>query len=146
MSWTKRDIVEDAFGDASLSPNGRNLTPDELQSAMWKLDNMMAGWTEDGIVFTPVYPQPATKTGGSLSSETNAPTYANHAMAINLARLMSWGYGKVLATDLKGEANLAYNVLLGRYMVIPEISLQGMIRGAGDKRRPFRPFLGDTTT
>lgn len=145
MSWTKRDTIVKTFSKAGLSSNGRNLTPDELQDAMEQLDTMMAGWTEDGIIFDPVYPQPTTMTGGNITDKTNAPLYANEAMYLNLALAIASDFGKVLAPEVNGKADIEYNKLIARSTTIPEKSLQGMLRGAGAKH-PLNPFFGDTTT
>lgn len=145
MGWTKRDIVIEAYKRSGLSPNGRNLTAQELQDAMYILDSMMSGWTEDGIVFTPVYPQPTTKTGGDLDDATNGQNADNKPMYENLAVNMAEDFGKSLSPRLVGRANVLYNKILARYNAIPQISLQGMARGAGAKR-PLDPFFGDTTT
>jgi len=144
MSWTKRDTIIKAFSKGGLSSNGRNLTPGELQDAMEQLDTLMAGWTEDGIVFDPVYPQPATINDGNLTDETNAPLYANKAMYLNLIVDFASDYGIDINPKIVGQANKEYNKLISRSTTIPQISIEGMARGAGGKR-PLNPFFGDTT-
>ena len=42
MGWTKRQLVDDAFGTIGLSGYVFNLSPDQKQAALRKLDAMRA--------------------------------------------------------------------------------------------------------
>ena len=49
MSWTKREIVEEAYGELALAGYVFDLDPEEEQAALRKLDTMMAVWDARGV-------------------------------------------------------------------------------------------------
>ena len=49
MGWTKRQFIEQAFEEIGLAAYVFDLTPEQLQSALRRLDAMMAGWNTNGI-------------------------------------------------------------------------------------------------
>lgn len=140
MAWTKEDVIKKAFGEIGLASYAFDLTAAERQDAMEKLDSMMAVWTAENIVFDPVYPQPATIDAGNITDLTNAPDRANGAMFLNLAIRIARGYGKTPSIDTKADANIEYNKLLAAYALTNQVSLVGMIVGAGAKT-PLIPFI-----
>ena len=146
MAWTKRDVIESAFTEIGLAGSFFDLSAQELQEAMYKLDSMMGVWSSQSIVFTPTpYPQPTTKTGGDLDDTTNAPDEANEAMFLNLAIRLAPSYGKAVPPDTKVGAKAALNNLAGNFVVGTEMCLTGTIKGAGAKR-PIRPFIEEEVT
>ena len=142
MTWTKREIIDDAFTELGLGNDSMN--PSYYQQAMYKLDNMMALWSKYNIIFDPVYPQPTSKTGGDLDSETNAPLEVNKAMSLKLAMEIAPLFGKTISPDTKAVADIAFKAVRGFYMPALEQSLQGMIRGAGSKYTEC-PFILEQT-
>lgn len=138
MSWTKREIINQALSEIGLS-NG--ITASELQDAMRVLDGMMGVWSKKGIVFATVYPLPTVVGGGDIDDATNAPVEAVEAMYLNLAVRLGSGYGKVPSPDTKSRAVIGFNDLLGGYVKSPERTYEGMVQGAGHKT-PLSPFIG----
>ena len=49
MGWTKRQYIEQAFEEVGLAAYVFDLTPEQLQSALRKLDAMMAEWNAKGL-------------------------------------------------------------------------------------------------
>lgn len=139
MTWTKREIITQAFEELGLAAYAFDLKPEEMQSAMVKLDTMMADWTARGIVFDPVYPNPAGPTDGDLDDETNAPIDANAPMFNNLALLLGPPFGKTPRPETMKMAASGFSLLMGK-VVVPAIQMTGMIRGAGNKH-PLYPFI-----
>ncbi len=139
-SWTKRQVIMKAFSELGLASYAFDLTADELQDALCVLDAMMAEWTDRGIVFDPVYPNPVDIGGGDIDDETNAPPGANAPMWTNLALLIAPGFGKSPAPQTKLSAKSGFS-RLAQAVAIPTIQMTGMIRGAGAKS-PIRPFIG----
>ena len=140
MSWTKREIITQAFAEIGLASYVYNLTAEELQDAMRRLDTMMAIWTTRNIIFDPVYPQPASYGAGDLDDDTNATDAALEPMYLNLAIRLAPSFGKQPSPDTRAEAKSGYTTLLGQYVVGAQVSLRKTIKGAGAKW-PLRPFI-----
>ena len=49
MQWTKRQIIQLAFEEAGLAHFAFDLTPDQVQSALLRLDSMMTGLNQQGL-------------------------------------------------------------------------------------------------
>jgi len=140
MSWTKRQIITQAFSEIGLASYVYNLTPAELQDAMRRLDTMLALWTSRNIIFDPVYPQPATYGAGDLDDDTNATEDAIEPMFLGLALRIAPSYGKQPSPDTRAVARAGYTTLLGQYVLGTQVSLKGTIKGAGAKE-PITPFI-----
>jgi len=145
MSWTKRQIITQAFTEIGLASYVYNITANELQDAMRRLDNMMAAWTQKSIVFDPVYPQPSTYGAGDLDDDTNAPDDAIEPMYCMLGIRLAPSYGKQPSPDTRATAKTTYTALLGQYVRGTQVSLHHTIKGAGAKR-PIYPFIDGPVT
>lgn len=142
MGWTKRQFVTQAFEEVGLAAYVFDLTPEQLQSALRRLDSMMASWNAKGIRLG--YPIPANPQNSDLDEETNVPDSANEAVYLNLGIRIAPGFGKTLAPETKASAKMSYDTLLSLAAMPPEQQLPGtMPSGAGNK--PWRtydnPFL-----
>jgi len=142
MGWTKRQFVTQAFEEIGLAAYVFDLTPEQLESALRRLDSMMASWNAKGIRLG--YPIPASPDGSDLDQETNVPDSSNEAIYTNLGIRLAPGFGKTVSPDTKAMAKMAYDTLLSRAAMPPEQQLPGtMPSGAGNK--PWRtydnPFL-----
>lgn len=130
MGWTKRDFVLAAFEEAGLAAYVFDLTADELQSALRKLDSMMATWNAKGIRLG--YPIPSSPTDSDLDQDSGVPDAANEAIYTNLAMKIATGYGKQILPDTKISAKLALDTLYAIAGMPPEQQLPGtMPLGAG---------------
>lgn len=130
MSWTKREFIRQAFDELGLASYVYDLTTDQLNSALYRLDSMMATWNAKGIRIG--YPLPLTPSDSDIDDLTTVPDRANEAIALNLAVRLAPSYGKQVSPDTKVAAKQAYDVLLSYAAMPPEMQLpQGMPLGAG---------------
>ena len=49
MSFTKRQIVEAAYGEIALASYTFDLSADEIQSGIARIESMLRGWLNKGI-------------------------------------------------------------------------------------------------
>lgn len=142
MSWTKRQFVAQAFEEIGLASYVFDLTPEQLQSALRRLDAMMASWNAKGIRLG--YPLPSVPTDSDLDERTNVPDSANEAIYTNLGVRLAPSFGKAVSPDAKAIAKTTYDVLLARAAMPIEQQMPGtMPSGAGNKswRAHDNPFL-----
>lgn len=141
MSWTKKQFIEQAFDDIGLAGYVFDLQPEQLQSALRKLDTMMATWNAQGIRLA--YPLPSSPQDSDINQETDVPDSAYEAIYSNLAIRIASSFGKQVPIEVKATAKQAYNVLLQRATQPIEMQLpRTMPAGAGQK--PWRiddPFV-----
>jgi hypothetical protein len=138
MSWTKRMIITQAFEEIGLAAYVFDLTPEQLQSALRRLDTMVAGWNANGVRIA--YPLPVTPEDSSLDDETNIPDFAIEAMFMNLAIRLAPSYGKSISPETRTTADMAFNNMFNQSAIpTPERQIpQTMPRGTGTK--PWRNF------
>jgi hypothetical protein len=138
MGWTKRQFVEQAFEEIGLASYVFDLTPEQLQSALRRLDAMMAGWNANGIRIG--WPMPSAPDASDIDVDTKVPDVANEAIYLNLALRIAPGFGKSLSPDTKSSADGAYSNLLNQTAApTPERQFPNTLpRGAGTK--PWRSF------
>ena len=112
MGYTKRQFITGAFEEIGLADYVFDLQPEQLQSAVRRLDSMMMEWNAQGIRLG--YPIASSPQDSDLDTETNAPDSAWEAIITNLAIRIAPGYGKAVSPDTKVSAKGAYNILLQR--------------------------------
>jgi len=136
MGWTKRQYIEQAFEEIGLAAYIFDLTPEQLQSALRRLDAMMAGWNANGIRIG--WPIPSIADGSDIGVDAKAPDIANEAIYLNLAIRLASSFGKTLSSDTKMYADAAYSNLLNQTSApTPERQFPDTLsRGAGTK--PWR--------
>jgi hypothetical protein len=142
MGYSKRQFVTAAFEEIGLASYVFDLQPEQLQSALRRLDSMMADWNGKGIRLG--YPIPGSPQFSDIDAQSEVPDSANEAIITNLAVKIAPGYGKQVMPDTKATAKETYNTLLSRAAAPLEQQLPGtMPSGAGNK--PWRvyddPFL-----
>ena len=49
MSWTKRQLIADAFGELALASYDWDITPEEELAALRRLNTMLATWSTQGL-------------------------------------------------------------------------------------------------
>lgn len=132
MAYTKRQFVTAALEEIGLASYIFDAQPEQLQSALTRLDAMMANWNGKGIRLA--YPLPGSPGASSLDENTAVPDSANEAVITNLAVRLAPSYGKAVSADTKATARDAYNLLLSRAAMPPEQQLpDNMPAGAGNK-------------
>lgn len=143
MSWTKGEIIGEAFAEIGLATYTFDLQPEQWASALRRLDAMIAQWENKGIRLA--WPLPTTYAGASLGEDSNAPDTAFEALWTNLAIRLAPGYGKTVSPDTKSLANVAYKTLLSKAAqpVPMQVDNMAVPAGAGWKywRQGPYPFL-----
>lgn len=135
MGYTKRQFINGAFEEIGLADYVFDLSPEQLQSALRRLDAMMMEWNAQGIRLG--YPIASSPQDSDLDSDTFAPDSAWEAIITNLAIRIAPGYGKTVSPDTKISAKGAYNILLQRATFPLEKQLpETMPIGQGNK--PWR--------
>lgn len=144
MSYTKRQFIIAALEELGLASYVYDLQPEQLESAMRRLDSMMAEWNGKGIRLG--YPVPGSPENSDIDSETNVPDSANEAIISNLALRLAPSYGKQVMMQTMITAKNALNVILSRATMPMEMQMPAtMPIGAGNKNvdSPFMPFPSD---
>jgi hypothetical protein len=142
MSWTKRQLIEQAFGELALASYVFDLTPEELDAAVRRMDAMLATWNAAGIRLG--YALTSSPDDSDLEQDSGLPDAAFEAVYLNLAVRTAASKGKVLSQDTRNAAKAAYDVLLMRAAMPPEMQNRANIpAGAGNKswRSVNAPFL-----
>lgn len=145
MSWTKREIVEEAFGELALAAFDFDLTPEELQAALRRLDAQMAMWNGAGIVLG--YAFGLTPADSDLDQDSGLPLIAIEATYLGLACRLASSKGKAIPARTSGNAKMAYDALL--VALASDITIEQQLNsmtplGAGNRGR--RTFVGRPNT
>ena len=142
MSWTKRQFITAAFEEIGLAGYIFDLQPGQLESAMRRLDSMMATWNAMGLRLG--YPIPSGPTSGDLDEDTHVPDSANEAILTNLAIRLASSFGKTVSPDVKIAASSALKALQTRLVSPVEMQLPGSLpAGAGHKGGTLTPPTDD---
>lgn len=135
MSWTKRQIIEQAYEELGLAAMFFDLQPEQIENARRKLDTMVAGWSSKNIQIG--YPLPSAANSSDVDQNTDVPDYAVEALYLNLAIKITPSHGKAIQPETKLQANVAYRNVLRIAMSNPpsmEYSCS-LPSGAGNKHR-----------
>lgn len=146
MSWTKRELVTNAFEEIGLANYVFDLQPEQLQAALRRLDNMMATWNSRGLRLG--YPLADSPGGSDLDQNSNITDEAIEAVVGNLAVRIAPMMGKTVSPDTKAAARSAYMALLNRRTNTLEkrIDVNAIPGGQGGKYWRFNsdPFLSQS--
>jgi hypothetical protein len=136
--------VTAAFEELGLASYVFDLSPEQLEGALRRLDAMMAQWTGQGIRLS--YPLPGSPENSDIDAETSVPDSANEAIVAGLAVRLAPSIGKVVQAETKVTAKAAFDVLASRACQPIEMRLPtSMPSGAGTKPwRRDQPFLYPT--
>ena len=135
MSWTKRQLIRQAFSIIGLADYDFDLQAEQLQNAMYLLDSMVATWNAKGVLLS--YPLTSSPEDADLDDESNIPDRANEAVYMNLALRLATTLGRPTTVELKAAAFYAYNNLLSWNLQPREMQLPNTLpRGQGNK--PYR--------
>lgn len=133
MSWTKRQIIEQAFEEIGLASYVFDLTADQLESALRRLDLMVASWQAKNIQIG--YPLPASPQNSDIDEQIQTSLNNNEALVLNLAVRLAPAYGKSVSPDTKIAAKSLYDQLLMEAAMPYEMQFpRTMPLGAGYKR------------
>jgi hypothetical protein len=112
VGYTKRQFIEGAFEEIGMANYVFDLQPEQLQSALRRLDVMMAEWNAKGIRLR--YPIPSSPQDSDLDQQSDTPDSAWEAIITNLAVRIAPGYGKAVSPDTKTTAKFGLNTLMQR--------------------------------
>lgn len=132
MGWSKRQFVLRAFEEIGFAHYAYDLLPEQIESALYRLDAMCESWNAMGIRLG--YPIPSSPQYGEPEEQTNVPDCANEAIYTNLSLRIAPMVGKVVTPDMRANAKLAYNAMLSNLVTVPEMQIGLMPRGAGQKQ------------
>lgn len=148
MGWTKRQLVTQAFEEIGLAAYVFDLNPDQLNSALRRMDAMIAGWSANGVRIK--YSLPASPQDSDLDEDSGIPDFAIEAVYLGLAVRLGPSFGKTISPETKQFADMAYNNMANQ-VAFPTIERElprTMPRGSGTK--PWRnfnnPFVYGPTT
>lgn len=141
MSWTKRQLVVQAFEEIGYASYAYDLQPEQLQAGLRRLEALIATWNGRGVRLG--YPLSNNPNTAELDVNSNVPDSANEAIYTNLAIRIAPIVGKTVSVETKQAARSAYMELLSRFTKPEEQQLPGtMPAGAGNKPwRQDQPFL-----
>lgn len=139
MSWTKRQIVDQAFAAVGLGAYAFDLTADERESALRALDAMMATWATKGLRIG--YNTSTSPGSTDIGDDSGLPDYAIEAAYLNLALRLADAYGKQVSPGTAANAKQAYSALLAWVSKPIEMRLDAVPAGAG-----LKPYRGGYTT
>lgn len=132
MSYTKRQFIQSALEEIGIASYDFDLSSEQYESAMRRLDAMAASWNAKGIRIG--YPIPSSPENSVLDEETNVPDSANEAIITNLAIKLAPGYGKVVSAETRYTAKETIMTLMARASFPVEQQLpSSMPSGAGSK-------------
>tara|TARA_R110000851_G_scaffold128501_3_gene260953 strand:+ start:729 stop:1211 length:483 start_codon:yes stop_codon:yes gene_type:complete len=141
MSYTKRQFVSAALEEIGLGAYEFDAQPEQLQSALRSLDNMLASWEAKGIRIG--YPLPNNPEDSDLDEKTNVPNAANLAIIKNLGIEIAPSYGRQVSPGTTKVAKSSYNTLLAQHAQSANMQLSSNTPlGAGNKtwRNQRDPF------
>lgn len=140
MGFTKRQFVYAALEEIGMASYVFDMSPEDLERGLRRLDTMMAEWNGKGIRLG--YPIPGSPQDSDLDELSEVPDSANEAIITNLGIRLAPSYGKTVSPDTKFIAKQAYNTVLARATFPPKMQLPtSMPSGAGNK-----PLSGNQST
>lgn len=140
MAWTKRQLIEEAYAELALASYSFDLSPEEMQAALRRMDAMMAMWDRKGILVG--YALTSDPDASSLDTDSGLPLHAIEPVYMNLAVRLCGAKGKQLSPTTAAKAKEGYDVLMLDASAPREQQLRyGLPAGAGHKTttRPFLP-------
>ena len=126
MGHSKRHFITEAFAEIGKANYEFDLDPEALQSALRRLDAMMAEWNGRGVRIGYI----GGNGLGDIDEDTLVPGWADEAIILNLAIKLAPGFGKSVSPDTKAGAARAMNTVMSKTAQSSARSLVGY-GGAG---------------
>jgi len=138
-AFTKRQLVEQAFSECALNGWEYDITADEKDTALTRLDTLM--WELLGRGYDLGYNFPGVIGGGDLDDAAGIPPQAFNACSIMLATRLCPTMGKTQAAESRRAMTEAMRAIVG-YQTLGTMQLsRGTPIGSGNKpwatRNPF---------
>lgn len=128
----KRDLIADAFAEIALAGYTFDLTADEMQTGLRRLDDMMAmlstSWVDIGYDIS----------GESdLDDEAGIGAEWREPVVTNLAMRLAPAFGKVITNETRVTARAGWQrlIALGTRPASQADAALTAMRGAGNRRR-----------
>ena len=138
MSYTKLELVKGALAEIGLSDYAFDLSAEQIDQALARLDAMMAEWNGRGVRLG--YPVAVNPSGLEGSDDSGIPDVAYEAVITNLAVRIAPNYGKAVSAETRATATRGMNTLFTRSARPKPARLGAMLAGAGAKSTaPFLP-------
>ena len=116
MSWTKLQLITEAYAELAMQGYVFDLTPEDLQAALRRMDTMMAVWEGRGVQLG--YDFPPSPDESDINGESGLPDTAVEPVYLNLAVRLGPGLGKAVSIDTRRIAAEGFDALL-RYAAQP---------------------------
>ena len=131
MSYTKLELVKAALGEIGLSDYAFDISTDQLDQGLARLDAMMAEWNGRGIRLG----YPIASSPGAIDSATDSriPDYAYEPVITNLAVRLAPSIGKSASVETRITATRGMNTLFAKSARPRPAQLGNMPSGAGSK-------------
>jgi hypothetical protein len=135
MSWTKRQIVLQAFNEIGLANYEFDLAPGMLQTALYTLDAGMGELLAAGV-FLP-YPLAETQEDSSLDQSSNLPAVLNKPIYQMLACAIAPSFGKTPSPITIAGASNGRSIIFAQYGQ-PPVRRYPSTTPAGAGNKPWR--------
>ncbi len=116
---TKRLVINMAYDEVRMAVPEFQVNPNELNTALLKLDILMAEWAVSGIYLG--YNQPTIPGDGDLDDAIGIPNATLHSVALYLALRISPAFGKSLSKETSGALVQAMSNLRAMSARIPNM-------------------------
>jgi len=123
---TKSEIVTGALSELGIADYEFDITPEEIDAGIRRLDSMMSLWSSKNIRL------PYNYVGGA-SDDSGVPATAIEAVTSNLAIRLGSSYGKQVPPDVRTIAKSALNAIMSESTRPRERQLGPLPLGAGYK-------------
>lgn len=145
MALTKRDIVDQAFEEIGLGPYQYDIQPEDRETGLKRLDNLMAEWASKGIETG--YPVAFDPGQSDLDQDSGLSAAMVRGIVAQVAVDIAPGYGKTVSPDTKVTASTGYKNALRMSVTVPNKAINTRLTpaGAGNKNR-WRHSLVDERT
>lgn len=147
---TKLELIHGAYAELGLADYVFDLSPEEIDTGLHRLDRMMATWYAKGIRIG--YNLPPDASSSSTNDDACIPDWAEDPAITNLALRIAPTIGKQVSPDTRIAARQGYNALLIGNYEIPQMQYpRHMPIGTGNRRNVknqtfFAPVDRVTTT
>lgn len=107
--WSKRQLIREAHNELGLGADF-DISPEEDQSALRRMDAMLALWEAKGVRIG--YAFPADPTSSDPDTPSGIPDSAAETVALNLAIRLAPSFGKAVKPETTKAAREGYDLLL----------------------------------
>lgn len=140
MSWTKGELVKEAYAELALAGYEFDVSPEEILLGVRRLDAMLTSWWNIRIG----YAASSSPDDADPNADSGLPDLANRAVYMNLAMELAAGFGKTPLRTTAIAAKQGYDMLLARAVSMDTTQQQypsTLPRGAGNRWPGSRTYM-----